>query len=324
MKKMNNEIWIVGGGLMGIEYAKVLHELNKPFKIITRGSGKATELKKLGFNCEIITGGLEKYLNDTDVIPEAAINAVGIESLTAISTLLIKAGVKKILLEKPGVAYADEIYSLNELANKNNTSILLAYNRRFYQSVIEAKKIIAEDGGVKSFNFEFTEWSHSIETLKEHKTQAELQNWFLGNSTHVIDLAFYLGGFPKEICCFVGGQNLIDWHVASSNYSGAGVSEKGALFSYHANWKAPGRFSAEILTSKHRLIFRPLEKLQIQNIGSVAINMVEGLDYSLDEKFKPGFYLQVKNFIDGNYSDLCSLNEQTQHMSLYKKMSGYK
>lgn len=324
MKSVKSEIWVIGGGLMGIEYAKVLRELNKPFKIITRGSEKANELKKLGFNCEIITGGLENYLNNSDTIPEASINAVGIESLTAITTMLIKAGVRKILVEKPGVAYADEIYSLNELANKNCANILLAYNRRFYQSVIEAKKIIAADGGVKSFNFEFTEWSHSIETLKDQKTQAELQNWFLGNSTHVIDLAFYLGGFPKEICCFVGGKNQIDWHVASSNYSGAGVSEKGALFSYHANWKAPGRFSAEILTSKHRLIFRPLEKLQIQNIGSVAINMVEGVDYSIDEKFKPGFYLQVKNFLEGNYTDLCSLNEQVEHMTVYKKMSGYK
>ena len=116
---------------------------------------------------------------------------------------------------------------------------------------------------------------------------------------------------------------MLDWHKTSCNYSGAGISKNGALFAYHANWKAPGRFSIEILTGKHRLIFRPLEKLQVQNIGSVAINMVENIDYSLDEKFKPGLYLQTKVFLENNLLEFCTLKEQAEKTAMYKKMSGY-
>lgn len=50
------------------------------------------------------------------------------------------------------------------------------------------KKIIAEDGGITSFNFEFTEWAHVIEKLDYPREVFE--NWFFVNSTHVVDLAF--------------------------------------------------------------------------------------------------------------------------------------
>ena len=42
------------------------------------------------------------------------------------------------------------------------------------------KEIIAEDNGVTSFNFEFTEWSHEIEKLE--KAPGVKENWFLANS----------------------------------------------------------------------------------------------------------------------------------------------
>jgi len=208
---------------------------------------------------------------------------------------------------------------LIEVVNETNSTLLLAYNRRFYSSVLKAQEIILEDGGVKSFNFEFTEWSHSIKTLV--KTKAELQTWFLGNSSHVIDTAFYLGGKPKNICCFVSGS--LDWHPKSSNFVGAGETQYGALFNYQANWAAPGRWVIEIITEKHRLLFKPLEKLQIQNIGSVLTDPVV-LDDMLDTRYKPGLYLQTKNFIFGNYSRFCDIHEQNLSLdNFYLKMSNY-
>lgn len=316
-------IWLIGTGAMAVDYAKVLAGLNKKFIVIGRGEEKAKVFENLT-GIKPFTGGIEKYCSEGNNPPEFAINSVGIDKLTEVTLTLLKAGCKNILLEKPGVGYAEEIDSMVKLSKEKNAEIFLAYNRRFYKSVTEAKRIIDEDGGIKSFNFEFTEWSHQIETLKNQKNQAELQNWFLGNSTHVIDLAFYLGGKPKELASFVSGKNEIDWHSRSSNFSGAGISDKNALFAYHANWKSPGRFSLELLTHKHRLILRPLEKLQIQNIGSVAINPVEGIDYSLDEQYKPGLFLQTKKYLEKETSDFVNLYEQQDLISrFYKKMSGY-
>lgn len=313
-----SDIWLVGVGPMAIDYAKVLKALSTPFISIGR-SKEGVDVFKEATGIDAKVGGLQNFLETTPSIPKCAVVAVSIENLAESCIMLLKYGVKKILLEKPGVGYSDEIIALREIANEAGANIVLAYNRRFYTSVMEAKKRIEEDGGVSSFHFEFTEWSHQIRNLNKHKI--ELENWFLGNSSHVVDTAFYLCGKPKEISCYHSGGN--DWHPKATIYSGAGVSESSALFSYEANWEAPGRWNIDIMTRKHRYVFKPMEKLQIQEIGSVAISIVEGIDYSYDETFKPGLYKQVYAFLNGNFENFCTINEQAENMILYKKMSGY-
>ncbi len=195
----------------------------------------------------------------------------------------------------------------------------MAYNRRFYSSVRKAKELIALDGGVQSFFFEFTEWSHTIKDLVKHP--AEHHNWFLGNSTHVIDTAFFLGGKPKDISAYHTGT--LDWHPASAIFTGAGITERNSLFSYIANWQAPGRWVVEMMTAKHRFILKPMEKLFVQEIGSVQVAPVELTDEHLDIDFKPGIYQQTVSFLEDNYVDFCDIKEQFELMDTYIKMSGY-
>lgn len=311
-------IWLIGAGLMSMEYAKVLKSLGIPFLVIGRGEENCKKVAET-YQCDVVSGGLQNFIKTTPVLPLKAIVAVGIEALAESTTQLINYGVKEILLEKPGVGYPSEIKNLVALTEKAGASVLLAYNRRFYASVLKAQEIIGNDGGVSSFNFEFTEWSHVIKTLT--KTEVELHNWFLGNSSHVIDTAFFLGGRPNKLVAFYNG--FLDWHPASSNFCGAGISEKGALFSYHANWEAPGRWVLEVLTKKNRLLFKPMESLQIQVLGSVAMNPVE-IDDSLDKQFKPGLFKQTQAFLGDDHSRLCSILEQNEMISnYYLQMSGY-
>ena len=77
---------------------------------------------------------------------------------------------KKILLEKPGAVNEGQLIELEQLAMSKGAEIYLAYNRRFFSSVLEAQKRIQEEGGVTSFHFEFTEWSHIIGNLKKSGT----------------------------------------------------------------------------------------------------------------------------------------------------------
>lgn len=311
-------IWIVGTGLMGIEYAKVLQALNKEFIAIGRGEENCLAFGQK-YAVRITRGGLREFLKTKPQVPEAVIVGVGIEALTETTIDLLNYGIKKILLEKPGLGYPSEIAAVSQLTTKQEADVLLAYNRRFYSSVLKAKEIIKEDGGVVSFNFEFTEWSHEIKNLRKHITA--FHNWFLGNSTHVIDTAFYLGGKPKELAAFFKGG--LDWHPASSVFAGAGVSVSNALFSYHANWEGPGRWVVELITPVHRLIFKPMETLQIQEIGSIVVNHVD-IDDKLDKDFKPGFYLQTQAFLNNNFNEFCTIEEQRKNIEkYYTKMSGY-
>lgn len=315
---MNNEIWLIGTGQMAMDYAAVLLSLNQPFRVIGRSEKKCLEFEnKVGL--KVISGGIKQFLDTGPSIPQKVIIATNVEELQTICILLINYGIKDILVEKPGVAYPHEINELAKVSQQASANVLLAYNRRFYSSVLKAEQIIEEDGGLSSFNFEFTEWSHVISTYK--KTDADLNNWFLGNSTHIVDLAFFIGGKPKELSSYL--QSNLDWHPSASIFAGAGISEKGKLFSYHANWEAPGRWVIELLTNKNRLIFKPIEKLQIQELGSVAINFVD-IDDSLDTEFKPGLYLQTKAFLNGDYSRFCTIQKQKDMIhDVYTKMIGY-
>lgn len=312
-----SKVWLIGAGTMAQSYIKVLNSLGQNFEVITRSKETARKCKESS-DCEVISGGLEAFLDSNPDLPTHAIVAVSVEYLYEMAMQLLDYGVKNILLEKPGALYKHQLEELNKNSKIKKANILIAYNRRFFASTLKAQEIISQDGGVTSFNFEFTEWAHRINP--EGRNSEVLEKWFLGNSTHVVDLAFYLGGKPKEICSFSSGS--LSWHSSASNFSGAGISENGVLFSYQANWESAGRWSVEILTRENKLIFRPMEKLQIQKKGTINQEFVE-IDYSLDDKYKHGIYLQTKNFLENNFDGMCLIEEQYEMIDVYNKIANY-
>jgi predicted dehydrogenase len=310
----NEEIALIGAGYMGIEYAKVLENLKVGYFVIGRGEKSALNFEDI-IKKKVIRGGLEKWVKDAKIIPRIAIVTVPENDLGNATRILLNFGVKKILLEKPGGLDVKDVQEVATLAKAKNAEVIVGYNRRFYGSVLEAEKIIKEDGGIQLMTFEFTEWGYKIKAIdKPKETKA---NWYYQNSTHVIDLAFFMAGFPKEMVCYKDGS--LDWHPDGSRFVGAGITNHNILFSYHANWEAPGRWGLEINTSAHRLIFRPLEKLKTMIIGSVAIDDIN-YDEKLDVDFKPGIFLQVKAFLDGDYSRFPDIHQQSKHMQIYEKI----
>ncbi|MDT8903849.1 Gfo/Idh/MocA family protein [Anaeroselena agilis] len=312
---MTEQILLVGAGPMAVEYAKVLQAMKRPVLVIGRG-GESAEAFREATGIPVFTGGLESWLQQATDIPATAIVCVGEKWLGQTTRHLINRGVHDILVEKPGGFDGRDIREVAEAAQAKNANVYVGYNRRFYASTQKAEQIISEDGGVLSFSFEFTEWGHIIAGLK--KEDGVKEEWFLANSTHVIDHAFFLGGKPKEICCFTAGG--VEWHNRASIYAGAGITEKGALFSYQANWEAPGRWAVELLTKKHRLIFKPMERLQIQKIGSVATEEVV-IDDELDRKFKPGLFRQVMRFLSEYKASLPSIQEQSSMLDYFDQIN---
>ncbi len=309
---IKDEVLLVGTGEMAIEYSRVLQALGIKHTVIGRSEKGVSKFKEKT-NTHAYSCGLE---NNIHILKERkfkqAIVAVSLEKLAEVTLTLIKFEIKNILVEKPAGLNYSEVEKIAIESKKRNIQVFVAYNRRFYSSVIATKKIIENDGGVTSFNFEFTEWAHKIEKME--KPTLVLEQWFFVNSTHVIDLAFYLGGFPKEIKCFTRGET--SWHPKGSIYAGAGISECEALFSYQANWGAPGRWGVEILTKNHRLILRPLEELYIQKLGEVTITKLE-TSYKDDTLFKPGLFKQVDSFLK---SEPTSLLDIDAHLLMCKKV----
>ncbi|OGZ12728.1 MAG: hypothetical protein A3D67_02865 [Candidatus Lloydbacteria bacterium RIFCSPHIGHO2_02_FULL_51_22] len=304
-------ILLIGTGYMGKEYAKVLKGLSESFIAV----GRSPESVK-NFTDEIdsaaVSGGLAQWLQKNKC-PSRAIVAVTEDELGIATRELLNAGCRSILVEKPGGFDIKDIRAVAVLANKKKADVYVGYNRRFYASTLKAMEMIKKEG-VSSFNFDFTERSYAVEELKQ--SDAIKREWFLQNSTHVIDMAFHLGGWPEKMYCF--GKDKLTWHPDNVIYAGSGISDKGVLFSYHANWKSAGRWSLEVMTPKSKLIFRPLEKLQIQKYGSMTVEDVP-LDDALDQKYKPGLYRQTKAFVE-NKKGLSTIEEQISHLVYYEKI----
>lgn len=314
---MEKFIWLIGAGLMAQEYAKVLKDLSVNFKVIGRGQDNAKEFSSKT-HVDVVTGGLENFLLNKGPKCSHAIVAVSAENLFNVTKKLILNGINNILVEKPAAFTKENLLELKELSTLYSTNLLIAYNRRFYASTQKAIEIINNDGGVCSFNFEFTEWSHIIQTL--NKKPEILSKWFLGNSTHVADLAFFLGGKPIEMSCYTQGS--LSWHNSASVFAGAGKSDKGALFSYQANWSAPGRWSVEILTLYSRLIFKPLESLYVQEKGSIVVKEIN-LENENDKNYKPGLFKEVLSFISNDFSLFCTIDWQLELLDYYNRMANY-
>lgn len=310
MKKQR--ILLFGTGQMAYEYIKVLKHIDCDFIVIGRGKKSAGHFQKqTGITAFI--GGAEKFLKKDSYKDYKAIVAVTGDQLGSVTLALIKYGIKSILVEKPGGIDQKEIKLINKLSDKYSTKVYIAYNRRFYASVAKAQEIIKQDSGILSFHFEFNEVADQVDSL-EHSKVIKNQ-WLLHNSSHVIDLAFFLGGKPKSI--FSQKSGYLDWHPSGSIFTGCGVCQSNAQFTYHANWQSPGRWGIEIMTLNHRLILRPLEKLQMQRKGSFEIINVD-IDSDLDNKFKPGLFKEVESFL-GNKNSLCTIKEQVDNLQFFPK-----
>jgi predicted dehydrogenase len=314
------KILIVGSGYMAKEYLRVLDYFKCNVIIVGRNTDKVNILKEEFPRFLFNSGGISQYVADGKEIPDFAINAASVDQLKETSIELIKAGVKYLLIEKPGALFLNDLKEIFEYSQKHNVESWIAYNRRFYSSLIALKEEVRLDGGIISAHFEFTEWLHTIDT--QMYSRKALSKWIIANSSHVIDTAFNIIGLPAKISTIVHGQNVIEWHPSGSLFIGSGISVNGIPFTYHSNWESAGRWSIEILTNERRFFLKPMERLLVQLKGSTQVNEFAFYDQN-DILFKPGLLLQVKAFLDLERDKLVSINEQIYMMPFYDKIGGY-
>lgn len=289
-------VLLVGAGAMAVSYAAVLQALGRPFVVLGRGSESARRFTE-STGVAVTTGPLDRQLAALDRAPSEAIVTVNAMHLADVTAQLAAAGVRRALVEKPAALDSEELDALRRAAAATDAEIVVGYNRRFLESVLTARRFIEEDGGVLSVKFDFSEPSRRIATLA--KPQRELDTWFYGNSSHVIDLALHFAGAPREIAAVTSRRATVPWHPGPAVFAGHATSVGGALLSWHANWVGPGRWGVEVVTAERRLILRPLERLSLQTHSGFDEVEVD-LDLELDQRFKPGLYRQVDAFLSGN------------------------
>jgi len=291
------KVLLVGAGPMAVAYGQVLNALGVAWAAIGRGAASAAAFEA-AIGKKPVGGGFAAYLqSQPELSGVAVIVALPIPQLLNAAKAFVGAGARRILLEIPGGLDAAEIAEAAQIAARSGAQIFVAYNRRFYASVAAARVLVAEDGGVTSFHFDFTEFVSRIVSLP--KDPVVLRHWFLANSSHVVDTAFNLCGNAAAFAGITAGS--LDWHPSGAIFAGHGRTAAGAVFTWHADWTSAGRWGIDVRTPRRRLIFQPLEKLAVQEKAGFELSQVAIAD-ELDRRFKPGLYRQIEALLSDNPS----------------------
>ena len=315
---MTSNVLVVGSGAMAKEYIKVLQALEIPVTVVGRSVSGAQAFER-DTGVAALAGGLDANIDSLDLARFShCIVTTNVTQLYANVCSLLHAGVKKILVEKPFVLDKQQLDSACRLAEASAAEVFIAYNRRFFSSVIKAREIIKADGGLEMVKFDFTEWAHVIEGLE--KDTHEKARWLLANSTHVIDLAFHFAGAPKALTAYRTGE--LTWHPSAKVFSGAGISQKDVLFSYGSDWGSAGRWWVELFTPLRKLRLCPMEKLLETRKGTVTEQEIP-LDDEIEKAFKPGLYRQTEHFLAAKADSLCALSELQVHFPYLCEIAGY-
>lgn len=311
---------VIGVGKMGLAHLQVLTALGIDAVAGWAPSSRRRQLVET-IGVELLDGPLDDALRTFR--PSHVVVASPVETLTPTALVAMAAGVRHLLVEKPTALSVVEGERLAAAAAACGARVHVGYNRRFYASVRTALSRIRERRDrVSSVFFEFNETIADPAGPSRHAPPVRAR-WVLANSLHVVDMAFLPAGRPDPGKSRFLAAGTLPWHPSSSIFAGAGETDRGVLFGYHANWNGPGRWAVEWVTSSERYVFRPLETLSVLRAGTTTLTNVD-FDNDLDRRFKPGVYLEDKAFLenDGD-SGAATMDDALSLLSLGQAMASY-
>ena len=269
----NNNILIVGSGIIGQEYSKIFTTLGIDVTIIQRSK-----------NIEFKNNKLSKIKDDLYDLPVSTIKkyshiivAVQPRNSFEVVNYLLNNTNADILVEKPLALSSQEIKLFDEMIF--NQRIYIAFNRRNFESTILIKEKL-DKSKLLSVNVCVTELEDRI---IGHATEKE--KWGICNTIHMFDLVFYLTGMPKNYDIYrkvSDGKNFIQLYSSSGDHF-LNISSGGA-----------GNWGIDFTTTDEKYFMRPIETLKIQKLNSVELTDIS-LNY---DEYKPGFLHQSKKFLE--------------------------
>jgi len=246
---------VVGIGTMGTQFVSALSALGvRRLRIVSRSAARLESYRGLP-GVETISGGVERLACEPEP-QELGIIATPTALLVAAAERLAGLGFRRLLIEKPVSLWSSAIERLAQQLEEKGIEASCAYNRVAYPSFLDVRHRAAEEGGLTSCTYTFTEMIRP--DWPQRFPPEELARWGIANSLHVMSMAHGLIGLPSSWSGHRSGS--LPWHPAGSVFVGFGVSDRGIPFTYHADWGSTGRWSVEVHTrvSSYRLC--PLEK----------------------------------------------------------------
>ena len=301
---------VVGYGFVGKEYVKALRRLGvRRMRVCSRSAAPMAELAQEGLST--VAGGFDK-LNFVPEPGELGIIGTPCSSLIPAAQHLIGLGFRKLLIEKPVAWQSAEVERFAAFCVRTQVDAAVAYNRVAYPAVLELLARGAAEGGFTSCRYTFTEM---VKPDWPRRFRADdLARWGFANSLHVLSLAHCAIGMPGPSSHYHAGQGRFAWHEGSNVLTGAGVSERGIPFSYHADWGAADRWSVELHTAAASYRLCPLEELR-RKTASLAEWEKVPLDV-FDPGLKVGFAEELAVMLKPDLRELVPMYTLSQTAAL--------
>lgn len=277
---------VVGYGAMGRQFVNALRALNVGrIRVCSKSATALEELSSRGI--EVTAGGVERLAWSARPA-ELGIIATPIAWLIPAAQRLASLGFRRLLIEKPVSLWSRQIEELAQVFEAQGIEAFCGYNRVAYPAFIEARARTTQEQGITSCTYTITEMIQPDWTSRF--SSEELSRWGIANTLHVMSMAHGLIGMPRQWQSYRQGR-AVAWHPTGSIFVGAGVSERGAAFSYHADWGSPGRWVIEVHTATSSYRFCPLETLQRRTSATGTWEPVATTAVAPD--IKAGFVEQV-------------------------------
>lgn len=311
---------VIGCGGIGREFVRALRALGvERLTICSRSSGPLEALAREVAGLKTVAGGLDRLGPPTGP-DELAIVATPIPQLAPVAEGLVALGYRRLLVEKPVALNASLIERLATQAAAEGVDAVCAYNRVAYPSFAEVLSRSAAEGGIRSCVYTFTEFTARI--LAASFGKEELARWGIANSLHVIAMAHRLIGPPERWSGFRSGGQA--WHPSGDIFVGAGVSNRGIPFAYHADWGSTSCWSIEVHTeiSSYRLC--PLERVGRRQAPTAEWEDVPVATFALD--VKPGYAEQVAAMLNPRIRamvPLVTISEAAEMTRQAERVFGY-
>ena len=303
---------LIGFGRIGQEYARALKALDIEF--VVQVTDFPSESTRRGFS----------EFPDIEFIRSASIRegefhhailAVPPDANLQVTRTLLDKGVKKFLYEKPGALSPRQLIETFDLLSAAQATGWIAYNRRCYPSVLEAKARIESDGGISSVVLDFTELWQQV--MVSGFTSRELRRWILYNGSHLFDLVLFATQCQLKDASVVS-DGFFDMHPAGAAFAGSGLFAGGGVFSFFADWNSKSRWWVEFRTSERSLLLRPLEKLFETRAHFEPWVEITGAP----EEFgiKPGLIGMIRSFMNEDLTVLKSMEDQALLLEFLSKV----
>ena len=310
-KEKKIKVLIVGAGRIGREYLKILNQ-KRIFEvkgIFATSNKNLKEVKKITKKNIFTTN--ENFLKNKSF--DLAIIAVPVDKTFQISKKIMKYA-KTLLIEKPPSLNLKDANNLLKQSELNRNKLFVALNRAYFDSTIEALKIIKNNKNKRIV--EVTDQEDVYSAKKAGHSKKVLNKWMYANSIHMVDyFRLFCRGRVKNIIHFDNLKSTFDKKIFISKI----IFSSGDIGIYKAFWNLPNKWQVKIISKNIFINLFPLEKISI-----FENNIEKDFNLKLNKnKFKEGYLNQindVENFFQSKKNKLVSLKENLKTLSLIKKL----